>query len=254
MSESDSLDLRLRTRTLERDGGGYSNWVVHERAAAWAAGETVLLLCDVWDSHTCRGAVERLEKMVPRMNEVVAAARKRGVLVVHAPSDTMDFYADHPARKRVLDAPPAEPPEDLPHDDPPLPVNTEESACDTDDNIGRPDGKYPWTRQNAGIDIDPGRDAVSDQGKELYGLYVQRGIRNMLIMGVHTNMCILHRTFAIKQMVRWGLNVALIRDLTDCMYDPARPPYVSHDEGTRLVIEYIEKFWCPTVTSDQLLT
>jgi hypothetical protein len=40
--------------------------------------------------------------------------------------------------------------------------------------------------------------------------------------------------------------IALIRDLTDALYNPARPPYVSHEEGTRLVVEYIEKFWCPT--------
>jgi hypothetical protein len=30
------------------------------------------------------------------------------------------------------------------------------------------------------------------------------------------------------------------------MYNPEMPPYVSHEEGTRLVIEYIEKFWCLT--------
>ena len=45
----------------------------------------------------------------------------------------------------------------------------------------------------------------------------QRGIRNVILMGVHTNMCVLHRTFAIKQLVRWGVDVALIRDLTDTM-------------------------------------
>ena len=70
---------------------------------------------------------------------------------------------------------------------------------------------------------------------------------------MHTNMCILNRTFSIKQMVRWGVDIALVRDLTDAMYNPARPPYVSHEEGTRLVVEYIEKFWCPTVTSDEVL-
>ena len=80
-----------------------------------------------------------------------------------------------------------------------------------------------------------------------------RGVDNLLIMGVHTNMCVLNRGFAIKQMVRWGKNVVLVRDLTDAMYDPAMPPYVSHDEGTRLVIEYIEKSWCPTVLSGDLL-
>ena len=62
-------------------------------------------------------------------------------------------------------------------------------------------------------------------------------------------MCILHRSFAIKQMVRWGVEIAWLRDLTDAMYNPARPPYVSHDEGTALVIGYIEKHWCPTCTS-----
>ena len=72
-------------------------------------------------------------------------------------------------------------------------------------------------------------------------------------MGVHTNMCVLNRSFAIKQMVRWGVNIALVRDLTDTMYNPAMPPYVSHDEGTQLVIGYIEKFWCPSVSSDDLL-
>jgi nicotinamidase-related amidase len=80
-----------------------------------------------------------------------------------------------------------------------------------------------------------------------------RGIEHLLVMGVHTNMCVLHRTFAIKQMVKWGVQVALVRDLTDAMYNPARPPYVSHAEGTRLVVEYIEKFWCPTVESGEIL-
>ena len=70
---------------------------------------------------------------------------------------------------------------------------------------------------------------------------VQPGIEHLFIMGVHTNMCVLNRSFAIKQMVRWGKQVALVRDLTDAMYNPARPPYVSHAEGTDLVIGYIER-------------
>jgi hypothetical protein len=28
---------------------------------------------------------------------------------------------------------------------------------------------------------------------------------------------------------------------------------VSHDEGTRLVVEFIESFWCPSLVSDDLL-
>ena len=45
----------------------------------------------------------------------------------------------------------------------------------------------------------------------------------------------------------------MVRDLTDAMYDPACAPYVSHDEGTRLVIEHIERHWCPTIDSSDIL-
>ena len=66
-------------------------------------------------------------------------------------------------------------------------------------------------------------------------------------------MCVFHRTFAINQMVRWGMDVALIRDLTDAMYNPAMPPYVSHSKGTELVVEFIEKFWCASVESVDII-
>ena len=74
-----------------------------------------------------------------------------------------------------------------------------------------------------------------------------------LIMGVHTNMCILNRTFAIRQMTRWGVTCVLIRDLTDAMYNPADRPYVPHEKGTQLVIEHIERYWCATVESAELM-
>ena len=73
-------------------------------------------------------------------------------------------------------------------------------------------------------------------------------------MGVHTNMCVLNRSFAIKQMTDWGVPCVLVRDLTDAMYNPADEPHVSHEQGTELVIEHIEKYWAPTVSSQELLT
>ena len=242
------LTLTLRSQDLIQDPHGYNIWEIVETPTEFSTDQTALLLCDVWDRHWCRGAEERLAQLLPRMNQLVATLRDRGVLIVHAPSDTMDFYAGTPARRRVLDLPEVEPPPDQPHEDPPLPVDATEGGCDTGD-----DSAGIWTRQHPAIDIDPDRDAISDNGRELYGLYSDRGIKNILIMGVHTNMCILGRSFAIRQMVRWGITTALIRDLTDAMYDPAKPPYVSHEEGTRLIVEYIEKFWCPTVSSDELM-
>lgn len=245
------LTLRLRRQTLSRDDNGYLRWQATETMEAWPGAKTALVVCDVWDRHWCRGASERLEAMLPRMNDVVASVRERGVLIVHAPSETMGFYRDSPARRRALDAPGADPPDDRPHADPPLPLDASGGGCDTDRNPGEVDEPV-WTRQHPAIAIDHDRDVISDDGRDLYNVYRRRGIAHVLVMGVHANMCILNRSFAIKQMVRWGFAVALIRDLTDVMYNPARAPYVSHGAGTALTVAFIEKFWCPTVRSEDL--
>src|SRR5207248_11470089 len=104
-----------------------------------------------------------------------------------------------------------------------------------------------WTRQHEAITIADG-DAVTDSD-EAYYLMRQRGIANVVVMGVHTNMCVLGRPFAIRQLVQQGLNVVLVRDMTDTMYDPAKAPFVSHFTGTDLVVEHVEAHWCPSVTS-----
>jgi hypothetical protein len=65
-------------------------------------------------------------------------------------------------------------------------------------------------------------------------------------------MCVLGRPFGIRQMVGLGKNVALMRDLTDTMYNPERAPKVSHFAGTNLVIEHVEKYWCPSFTSTDI--
>lgn len=249
MGEGNQLLLHLRRQTLRQDDRGHNVWQATVAEKRVPARQTALLLCDVWDGHWSRGARERLEAMVARMNQVVVAGRHRGVQIIHAPSDTIGFYAGTPARQRILQMPRIEPPAPLEHEDPPLPIDASDGGSDT----GEAPWYKAWTRQHPAIEIDQERDVISDNGVEILSFLRQCGLEHLLIMGVHTNMCILNRSFAIKAMVRWGVDVALVRDLTDAMYNPARPPYVSHEEGTRLVIEYIEKFWCPTVASEDVV-
>jgi len=248
-ASGEEITVRWRSQVLKPDASGHNRWEVIQTQKALAARETAIIICDMWDKHWSRGATERVGQMVPRMNEVVKAARARGVTIVHAPSDTMDFYRDHPARKRVLAAPRVAMPPEAPHPDPPQPVDASDGGSDT----GEKPWHKAWSRQHPGIEIDPDRDGISDNGQEVWSFLAERGVKNVILMGVHTNMCVLGRSFAIKTMVRRGKNVMLVRDLTDTMYNPARSPYVSHDEGTRLVIEYIEKFWCPTIAGEDLL-
>jgi type 1 glutamine amidotransferase len=96
-------------------------------------------------------------------------------------------------------------------------------------------------------------DVISDRGEEIWSVLEDRHIENVILLGVHTNMCVLGRPFGLRQMAKNGKNVVLMRDMTDTMYNPARAPYVSHYSGTDLIIEHVEKFVCPSITSDQLL-
>jgi nicotinamidase-related amidase len=244
-----TLQLCLRSQVLGLDARGYTCWDVRTIGKTVPAAETAIIICDMWDDHWSRGAAERVAAMVPRMNQIVKAARAKGIQIIHAPSDTIDFYAGTPARQRMIDLPRVKLPRPQEHSAPPLPVDAADGGSDT----GEAPWHIAWSRQHPAIEIDQARDGVSEDGAEIYSFLRQRTIRQLLIMGVHTNMCVLGRSFGIKQMVRWGMPVALVRDLTDALYNPARPPYVSHDEGTQLVIAYIEKFWCPTIASTDLL-
>jgi len=220
----------------------------------WLPSETAAIICDMWDHHWCTGAETRATELAPRMNELVRTLRTAGVRIIHAPSDTMPFYADHPARLAFLalachQEKSAEP---LPVVRNPregiLPVDDSDGGCDCQPHC--PEHRA-WTRQMASLTIDD-EDWITDSADVFYALNAC-GIRNVLVMGVHTNMCILGRPFAIRELVRRGLNVVLVRDLTDSMYNPAMSPYVDHFTGTDLIIEHIEKYWCPTITSDQII-
>ena len=139
---------------------------------------------------------------------------------------------DTPRGLGSLDVPHVEMPDPIEHPDPPQPVDSSDGGSDT----GEENSYKAWHRQHSAIEIKD-EDAISDNGQEVYNVLKQKGIKNLLYMGVHTNMCVLGRSFAIKAMVQSGqFKVALVRDLTDAMYNPFKPPYVSHEEGTQLII------------------
>ncbi len=247
-------------------------FVRQERKETWKASETAFIVCDVWDYHHCLNAVHRLNEFGPRLNDVLTKARQQGALIIHAPSDCMAAYAGHPARVRAEKTPAApDAPAEIetwcsliPSEERAVyPIDQSDGGEDDDPQeharwaeslraMGRNPG-MPWKAQNAMISIDGQKDFISDRGDEVWNILEAHGIRNVVLTGVHTNMCVLGRPFGLRQMVRAGRNVVLMRDMTDCMYNPKRWPYVDHFTGNDLVVSHIERYVCPTVTSDQLL-
>ena len=248
--------LRLLARTRVEHSPGSDQVKVNEAVLAWKVSETAIIICDMWDNHWCQSAAGRVAAMAPRMNRVVGAARELGVMIIHAPSATVDFYKDTSYRRRMAEAPHAEPPVPIaswcylePGKEVRLPIDDSDGGCD---DVEPGEERREWSRQHAAIEMAR-YDGVTDQGTEVYNFCRSQEITNIALMGVHTNMCVLGRSFGIRQMVRLGMNVALVRDLTDAMYDPRDEPRVSHKRGTELVIEHIERYWCPSVVSGDLV-
>ena len=244
--------LSLRTRRRGTDSKPT------EEVVQWPVARTAIIICDMWDTHTCNMSAQRVALMAPRMNQVVSAARSLGVMIIHSPSDTMSYYEGTPHRERMRSAPTVESPFPIinrcprvPEEESAFPIDDTEGGCD-DPIIKQFKGPpYPWTREHPAIDI-VGFDGVSQSGQEIYNFCKQEGIDKIVLMGVHTNICILNRGFGARQMTRLGFDVVLARDLTDAMYDPRKRPFVSHARGTELVIEHIERMWCPSILSEDL--
>lgn len=248
--------LQLHTRGRHALAPNTTSFAVVEKTVEWDPHKTAIIVCDMWDRHWCKGATARVAELAPRMNEVLKEARRRGVFIIHAPSSTTKFYEGWPQRKRAQDSPKATPPKDVSQwqslnraKEPPLPIDDSDGGCD---DLPQCPGGNPWKRQISTLEIGA-EDAISDDGTEVYNLLHRFGRDNVIIMGVHENMCVLGRPFSIRQMVSLGKNVLLMRDMTDTMYNSRKAPYVSHFVGTDLVAEHIEKYWCPTITSADFL-
>ena len=229
---------------------------VVQKKVEWDPKQTAIIICDMWNQHWCKGATDRVAELAPHINEVVSVARDKGVLIIHAPSGTVGAYADHPARKRAQDAPKAA---NLPEgidkwcnwihegEKASYPIDQSDGGCDCQPTCkqGPP---WPWKSQIDTIQIRD-EDAISDSGVEIWSLMEQRGVKNVILMGVHTNMCVLGRPFGLRNLARFGKDVVLMRDLTDTMYNSKMHPVVSHFTGTDLIVEHVEKLVCPSVTS-----
>lgn len=258
-AEPESFVLHARRR-LPGDGPAPLA-AVRELELRWAPRRTAVIVCDLWDRHWCRGATDRVAEMAPRVNAFLRAARERGALILHAPSDTMAFYADWPQRQRARQALAVAPPVPAganrwcaldPAREPPLPIDDTDGGCDDDPPCRQPQGDYPWRRQHPAVEIAP-TDWISDRGDEIRAVLAEAGIEHVMVLGVHANMCVLGRPFAIRALVNAGWQVVLVRDLTDTMYHSRRRPYVNHFAGTDLVVAHIERHWCPSITSADLV-
>ncbi|MDR2383222.1 MAG: cysteine hydrolase [Prevotellaceae bacterium] len=244
------LRISMQERIPSDWEGGEGAWMAINRIETWKPSETALVICDMWDKHWCDISNARFGELAVALEQVVKDARSKGVKIVHAPSDCMDYYKDYPQRKeakKYRDAKLAALAngEKLSSEAKAVwPIDQSDEGCESKDNKPH----KAWTKQIDVLPIDK-EDLISDSGAELGAYFKKRGIKNVILTGVAANMCIVGRSFGVRAMERMGMNVVLMRDMTDVMYNPAKAPFVDHYSGLDLMLEYIETYICPTIVS-----
>jgi len=257
-AEIAAQNIKINLRKRVQSESIANNWEAVEYTESWDPEKTAIIVTDMWDRHWCESATQRVAALAPAMEKTLSNAREKGVTIIHAPSGTMDFYIDAPQRKAAIETPTHLAPEGFPINDwcyldqnkeAAMPIDDSDGGCDKPCADGEPCKEMTaWTRQIPEINIEM-EDFITDQGQEVFNILIENKIDNIVVMGVHLNMCVLGRPFAIRQLANLNKNVVLMRDMTDTMYNPEMPPYVDHFEGTRLVIAHVEKFWAPTMES-----
>jgi len=245
-------ELNLTLRSQHMSTIGRQEWLVQNQGVSWTAASTAFVIVDMWDKHWCPSATTRVAELATPMNQFVKAARLLGAHIVWAPSDVTGFYppTNCTARNNTLS---------LEHNPlahtrnvtiPQFPLSSAtDGGCDTQAPM-----YGAWQRQIATLEIAdtdyliaaglPGNPNAGTQ--ELWNVIGSQQIQHLVYMGVHENMCIMGRPFAIEMMTRLGFepsDIAVVKQLVDVSYTPKDPPYVSHAAGLELHTDYIEKFW-----------
>jgi len=200
-----------------------------------------IVVVDMWNFHWCKTAATRVAAMVPRMNHSLDVARQLGIQIFLCPTDVADSYVGMPQREIAVAAPRHPLPEPIEIPSP----QTRGGDCMCGPGIVC-QGNHGWDAMPSELNICD-NDLIAKGTEELYSLCKERGITDLLYMGLHTNMCLLGKPVGMMPMMRTGINCFLARDLNDACteYDPARG--YTPDDGTAEVIEQIEQNLAPTI-------
>lgn len=234
------VTLRMRNR---EDKKSYDFTTSYEQVTI-PPEKAALLICDMWDKHPCPILAGRAEILAEKMGPIINTIRDRGIQIIHAPSGCMEFYETWPQRTIIQHVTQRH---SLPNYTRPLrmprrlsPPKIFRHQCKYDH------GNEQFICQHPAITIAE-NDIILDCGKELYNYLRSHYIQYLFYAGVHTNVCIMSRSFGIKSMYHSEIQCILIRDLTQASYNNNAD--ITCEEATELVAEWIETYYCPSVLS-----
>jgi len=190
--------------------------------------KTAIIVIDMWNSHWCMTASQRVAAMAPRMNRVLQTARGLGMQVIWNPSDVVTAYAGYPQYERAIAVERTKAP--AVRDDIKAVFTARSGGCMCGPGF-ECHGNYGWDAMNPDLIIGDS-DLFSSSTDEIYALLSERGINTLIYMGVHTNMCVFGKPGAISPMWKAGMKCYLARDLNDAFTTYSPSDGYTPDDGT----------------------
>lgn len=262
------------------------NGTVEKFTEKWRPEETAIVVIDMWSKQTWEGCNHnslREIDMSLAMNGVFDVAREKGMLIVFAPStDAEEFekwYGHLPARRtsekyrrgygnpRHWDYWWHGRGGEREHSGLAFPGENDSPGWylpGSPDCMNTSKMDEPQPPQIVELRIDD-RDIITDDFVEMMGgrvdgweyedcLFKERGIKNVIVAGCHTDICVVGRPFGCRGLVMAGYNTVLCRDLTNSTYNCSNRVQggPSHVEGTAIICDYVETYICPSITSTEI--
>lgn len=232
------IELDLQTR--DKDG----NIIIKQEKIP--PNNLAIVVMDIWDYHWCRTARERTVALIPRMNYTLDTARQLGITICFSPTGAMRDLWEAPQYQATLALPqhPLPEPKQLNF----TPPRWGDCMC----GPGYP-CLYHSNRNNQHPDLKMCEgDFIVLETQQMYNLCKERGIEHIILIGEHTNMCVLGKPCGVYPLVSRGFKVYLGQDVTDACtgYDPGGS---TPDDGTRQVVAQIERDICPSINLEEML-
>lgn len=239
--------LRLRTRSnIYKNNMSNSIFFLDDIKECKNIG---LLSIGMWNFHKCKVASEKLNEISIKTNQLMKKIRNGGGKIIHGSSTLVNLPQYKKMRDNITNVPEAKLHDNGMISYPPVPLD------DSDGGICELNKDYDRKKvvMNPYIEIDYETDVISGHNKEILNYLKFHNIDLLLICGTHTNMCVLDRTYGVKNLIRFGLRTIIIRDLVDVVHNPLMAPFTERDRTNDIMSEWIEQYFCPTIHSEDIL-
>jgi len=253
------MDIAVRYARLHTDPGvelAEANYRYRELDWKVPLNQSALICIDCWDWHFSRETLARIEDITAtRIAPLLAACRKNGMLVIHAPANPVASRHPNFIRIRPEDSRPAPPWSDSPAW-PPSEFRSKSGPYAQYGKPTEPTDKGRIEHRETKRKFHPLCEPVGDEpvildGEDLHRFCAQKRILHLFFIGFNTNACVMMRDYGLPAMARRGYHAVLVRDCTTGMEIADTVEDLTCTKGT---IATIEQFLGFTVSSAQLVT